>query len=136
MNQHIRQWFVLSSIIGFLLSLPVQAATTAPKDGRLPGTSAAGLQLQKDAAMSVFVAASMALKIPKSCQQVDIPNTQLVSPPKNPVFKNGVLITGNWQERWTVAMCGKKALVPITFIPDGKGGTYYKVAQKEVTVVK
>lgn len=34
-------------------------------------------------------------------------------------------IKGVWTEIWTFRMCGKLINVPMTFVPDGKGGTSF-----------
>ena len=34
---------------------------------------------------------------------------------------------GSWVERWTIASCNKHVTIPISFTPDGKGGTNFAV---------
>jgi len=34
---------------------------------------------------------------------------------------------GSWSERWTISSCNKHITVPISFTPDGKGGSYFAV---------
>ena len=41
---------------------------------------------------------------------------------------------GAWTERWVISSCGKQVAVPISFTPDGKGGTFLAAAGDGVVV--
>ena len=47
-------------------------------------------------------------------------------------LKNAVLIKGNWQERWTLDVCGNTAAVPVDFSADGGGGAYFSINDKDI----
>ena len=51
-------------------------------------------------------------------------------------LKNAVLIKGNWQERWTLDVCGNTAAVPVDFSADGGGGAYFSINDKDIQPLK
>jgi hypothetical protein len=130
--------FLLFIGLSLMLALSSLGGSFAQsRDGRLPGTSIASLQLQKDTLLPVLASAAIALKTGRDCKHIAITNTELTAPPYHPVFNpvTKVILKGNWREQWTVRMCGKTAVVPITFIPDGRGGTSYSITPKNVRVI-
>jgi hypothetical protein len=48
----------------------------------------------------------------------------------------GVRLTGSWDERWTMNVCSGKAVVPITFTADGKGGATAAIDAAAVTFTR
>jgi hypothetical protein len=43
--------------------------------------------------------------------------------------------SSQWSETWTYQVCQTKISIPIDFVPDGKGGTYFTLRPKNETVV-
>lgn len=92
----------------------------------VPGNTNASALLIADTLKGAYPAALLRLsKRAKDCKQADLIDTRLTQPPRVPAEadKGG----GRWEEVWTFRGCGHDVELPITFTPDGKGGTHYTI---------
>jgi hypothetical protein len=81
----------------------------------LPGETKADPRLQRDA---IGAAKAMALaENPAGCERSWATDTRAVEPYKDAHTP--------WTERWTFDLCGKTAVVEISFLPGGASGTSY-----------
>lgn len=88
------------------------------------GDSSASPRLKSDAAQMVSLYAKAASK----CERVESIQTHVLR--VDPAVKanaSGAATEGNIDERWTVRLCGAEMPFLVTFIPDGKGGTFFRV---------
>lgn len=86
----------------------------------VPGNTNASALLLADTLKGAYPAALQRLaKRSKDCKEADLIDTKLTQPPRSPA--------GLWEETWTFRGCGHDVEVPVTFTPDGKGGTHYAV---------
>lgn len=87
-----------------------------------PGTTNASMQQITDALRSAAPAALARLaKRSKGCKEADLIDTRLTHAPREADK------VGRWEESWTFRGCGHDVDIPITFTPDGKGGTQYTI---------
>jgi hypothetical protein len=85
-------------------------------DGSMaPGATRADPLLQTDAARIVVPIAQA--KVPPCVGSHSFIYDTVVDPAASGAMPGG------WTERWTIASCNKYVTVPISFTPDGKGGT-------------
>lgn len=126
-----RLYFTLFIVI--FASLSVWAEPKFDIEIPLPGESIASKQLQYDTLFAVLPCAG---RYNKKCQSFSILDTKLVHNIKDGVIKDNRYVEGYWQEIWTVKRCSQQVDVPITFVLDGKGGTYYQVSDSEVILRK
>jgi len=83
----------------------------------LPGATKADPRLQRDA---VGAAKAMAAaRNPQGCERSWTTDTRETEPYKDNKTP--------WVERWTFDLCGKKAVVEMSFLPGGASGTSYSV---------
>ena len=62
------------------------------------------------------------------CNRIDAVHARIINTsPDIKVNAWGALLAGEVQEVWTVSYCGKVKDYSVTFVPDGRGGTHYKV---------
>ena len=94
-----------------------QAGTVpaAPSAAGVPGGTTAAPTLQRDVSDMVLL---MDSALDKTCKDRKIVDTAVTE-----TLPNGH--TG--AELWTVDRCGKKIRYPISYIPDGHGGTFFAV---------
>jgi hypothetical protein len=92
----------------------------------LPGDSIASPQLMMDAVKVVGANATSSLG--SECKELQIFDTALTQGPHT-VTEGDKAFQGVWKESWTFQGCGKQVAVPVTFIPDGKGGTTFAVSK-------
>jgi hypothetical protein len=81
----------------------------------LPGETKADPRLQRDA-LGAAKAMAMANN-PKGCERSWTTDTRAVEPYKDAHTP--------WTERWTFDLCGKTAVVEMSFLPGGASGTSY-----------
>jgi hypothetical protein len=65
------------------------------------------------------------------CPNIDSIFTEVLN--VDPAIKGnteGSVVKGNIEERWTARACGREAPFLVTFVPDGKGGTYFKLHEE------
>jgi hypothetical protein len=92
----------------------------------VPGNTNASAPLLADALKGAYPAALMRLaRRGRDCKEADLIDTRLVRPPRAAADANKP--AGRWEEAWTFRGCGQDVDVPVTFTPDGKGGTHYTV---------
>lgn len=89
-----------------------------------PGSPYAGAQLVQDAMMMAVVTGKINSGL-KECETIYVFDMRVTEPPHN-VVEKGSTLQGVWNELWTFSICGKMVDVPMTFIPDPRGGTTYK----------
>lgn len=85
-----------------------------------PGSTNAGPQLVQDAMMGA-VARAEARSGLKDCKTFYVFDMRVTEPAHNVVEKE-TTFRGVWNELWTFSICGKMVDVPMTFIPDARGG--------------
>lgn len=86
-----------------------------------PGTTHADLTLQRDALPFAIFGAG---KVVKGCKDFTVTNTRFEAfgVPNPPIPDPGPAQTLRpWWETWTMAGCGRKADVPMNFVPDATG---------------
>jgi len=81
----------------------------------LPGETKTDPQLQRDA-IGAAKAAALA-ENPKGCERAGTTDTRAIKP-----YKDGHT---PWVERWSFDLCGKNAVVEMSFLPGGASGTSY-----------
>jgi hypothetical protein len=81
----------------------------------LPGETKADPRLQRDAIVAAKAAALA--ENPKDCEQAWTTDTRAIKP-----YKDGHT---PWVERWSFDLCGKKAVVEMSFLPGGASGPSY-----------
>lgn len=92
----------------------------------VPGNTNASALLLADTLKGATTAAVLKLsKGAKACKQADLIDTRLTHPPRE--AKDADKPAGHWEEAWTFRGCGHDVELPITFTPDGKGGTDYAI---------
>jgi hypothetical protein len=92
----------------------------------VPGNTNASALLIADTLKGAYSAALLRLsKRAKDCKQAEFIDTKLIHPPST--AREGDKPAGHWEETWTFRGCGHDIELPITFNPDGKGGTYYVI---------
>ena len=93
-------------------------------DTKLPlrGTTKANAKLQADTMFAVYTAASV--KMPY-CSKFSITDTAILKQPKNLVKEGDMYVSGNWTEQWAVKACGQNVYVPINFVIDKSGTSYF-----------
>jgi hypothetical protein len=96
-----------------------------------PGATNAGPQLVTDAMRVAIPNAALKAKDCKSALVFDM----RVTKPVHDVTESEKTVKGVWEELWTFKMCSQLVEVPITFIPDGKGGTSFVVSASMVKIV-
>ncbi len=93
----------------------------------VPGNTNASALLVADTLRGAYPAALLRLaKRAKDCKEADLIDTRLTQQPRTSsaeADKGG----GRWEEVWTFRGCGHDVELPITFTPDGKGGTHYAI---------
>lgn len=91
-----------------------------------PGTTNASMQQIAEALKTAAPAALLRLaKRNKDCKAADLIDTRLTHPPRE--AKEAGKPASRWEEAWTFRGCGHDVELPITFTPDGKGGTQYAI---------
>ena len=91
-----------------------------------PGTTNASMQQITDALKTTVPAVlSRLAKRGKNCKGADLIDTHLTHPPR--AANDADKPAGHWEETWTFRGCGHDVELPITFTPDGKGGTHYAI---------
>jgi hypothetical protein len=103
------------------LAMIVQSGAAPRPAPLLPGNTIASAQLAADAMKAVIVKASFSLN---KCDEARIFDTA-VTANQQTVTEGDKTYYGVWKENWTFKGCGNQVVVPITFIPDGKGGTSF-----------
>lgn len=96
----------------------------------LPGDTITTPQLMVDAMKVVTMPAFVSLG--KQCKELQVFDTALVDAPHT-VTEGQQVHHGVWLEKWTFQGCGKQTTVPVTFIPDGKGGTSFSAGTPSVS---
>jgi len=91
-----------------------------------PGESIASPILMMDAMAPIKLQASRSLD--KDCREANVYDIGVTKMPHS-VTEGGKTLNGVWQENWTIQGCGKMVSVPVTFIPDGRGGTTFAVGK-------
>jgi hypothetical protein len=81
----------------------------------LPGETKADPRLQRDALKGAQAMA--AANNPKDCKRMWTTDTRAVEPYKND--------NTPWVENWSFDLCGKAAVVEMSFLPSGSSGTNY-----------
>jgi hypothetical protein len=118
MNQKIAiaiQFAVLPTLVACAASIPISGETRADDT------------LKSDVIRKISVWAKSDVK----CDRVDSIKTQIIQ--INPIGTGdtpGARKYGSTDERWIVNLCGKSLPFGITFVPDGKGGTYFYTKRK------
>ncbi|WP_260295853.1 hypothetical protein [Sedimenticola hydrogenitrophicus] len=103
--------FLISTLSGCVASVPVN------------GKSAAGSALKSDTTKTVVTLA----KAYTRCDRVESIQTEILRiNPAGPKPLPASSQPGSVDERWTVAICGRKVPVLVTFTPDGQGGTFFR----------
>ena len=87
----------------------------------LPGHTIASPLLIKDAFK--VAAPGVAHALGRNCKELQVFDTVLTKAPHT-FTEGGRSYPGAWMERWTFQGCGKQVSQAMTFVPDGKGGTY------------
>lgn len=85
-----------------------------------PGATNAGPVLVNDA-MRAAVSTATTAGVPKDCKTAHVYDMRVTQPARD-VTEQGTTLKGVWDEVWTFSMCGQLVDVPMTFIPDAKGG--------------
>ena len=93
-------------------------------DVKLPlkGATKANLKLQSDTLMAVYTSAS--IKMPY-CNKLSIYDTAIIKQPKNLKKEGDKYVSGNWTEQWAVKACGQNVYVPVNFVIDENGASYF-----------
>jgi hypothetical protein len=92
----------------------------------VPGNTNASALLLADTLKGAHGAALLRLsKRARDCRQAELIDTKLTRPPRETLEADKPI--GQWEEAWTFRGCGHDVEVPITFSPDGKGGTHYVI---------
>jgi hypothetical protein len=58
------------------------------------------------------------------CKNRSVRATEITQPLAGADYTSGVLVAGNWKERWTVDRCGKTENYDVEYLANGGGGTY------------
>ncbi len=103
--------------------LVASAKKIAAQEFPLPGETIANIKLQYDTYMPVTVVANSKVK---GCQpsKIRVINSKVTKEPYNLKEENGVYVSGQWLEEWTVNACGKTVYIPVKFVLDASGATY------------
>ncbi len=89
------------------------------------GKSVASALLKAD----TFEAVSAMAMATAKCRSVDAVETNIVDVSQDyQVSQTGLWLKGAVQERWIVTLCDQRLPYRIIFSPDGKGGTYMRIA--------
>lgn len=114
-----------SALVCFLLAL-VGGCAISPA-APISGNSSASARLLADTSnMVVFY-----VKTQTKCQTVEAIRVEPIRNDQNLKRDDqGVVTQGNIDERWIAKACGQDIPFLITFIPDGKGGSYYRVRRE------
>lgn len=92
----------------------------------VPGNTNASALLLTDALKGAYPAALLRLsKRTKNCKTAELIDTTLTHAPR--ATNEADKPAGHWEETWTFRGCGRDVELPITFTPDGKGGTHYVI---------
>lgn len=92
----------------------------------VPGNTNASALLLADTLKGASATALIRLaKRARDCRAADLIDTRLTQPPGE--SKEADKTAGQWEEVWTFRGCGHDVEVPITFVPDGKGGAHYAI---------
>lgn len=92
----------------------------------VPGDTNASALLLADTLKGATTAALLKLaKRAKDCKSAELIDTRLTHPPR--AANEADKPAGHWEEIWTFRGCGHDVELPITFTPDGKGGTHYAI---------
>lgn len=100
------------------------------------GDSNASPQLFIDAQPNQMMVASLKACDKEQLKNKEVPliiSTQITQPITNDIYlpskvdeyEHTLLISGEWQEKWTYYICGKVVDTDVTFTADGAGGAYY-----------
>lgn len=128
-----KRFLCVSFLVVFLVSAKVCAEPKFDSTLPLKGQSIASKLLQFDTLKAVYSVASV---YNTRCQSYSVADTKLIHPIKDGTGKNGRYLTGYWKEAWVVNRCSQQVEIPILFTLDGKGGAYYQINPKEITVKK
>lgn len=115
-----KKFFVLSLVL--TLGCSVLAKSTYSYKLPLPGATKANVKLQGDTLLPVYTSAS--IKMPY-CNKFSIYDTAVLKQPKNLVKENDQYVSGNWTEQWAVKGCGQNVYVPVNFVIDKSGTSYF-----------
>jgi Sel1 repeat len=102
-------------------------------------------KIYKDALLTVISSAAVAVgQQSKGCDAKNIKVTKLeitkslqnkqYLPVDGALLKDAILISGEWEESWTIDVCGSIVLVPIVFRADGGSGAYITVELAKVKI--
>ncbi len=92
----------------------------------VPGNTNASALLLADTLKGATPAALLKLaKRSRNCKEAALIDTRLTHPPR--AADEADKPVGHWEETWIFRGCGRDVEVPITFTPDGKGGTHYAI---------
>ena len=106
-----------------IVATPSPQRTSQEPTLRVTGETIATNTLQKDTLsnITIFVLAS-------GCNHIDAVHARIIhTSPDIKADTRGVLVAGEVQEAWAISYCGKVKDYPVTFVPDGRGGTHFKV---------
>lgn len=107
-----------------LITAVVSLAACAAAGPKFPGKSLADARLQRDAAQSVY-AVALANSDNKGCKDVEVVSTMLDPGKPEQYWMETAQKTG-WSEVWVVRVCKEMVGMNMQFMPDGRGGTYFK----------
>lgn len=106
------------------LMMTAQPSAAPRANMLLPGDTITSPRLMMDAVKVVGIKAASSLD--SECKELQIFDTALTQGPHT-VTEGEKTHHGVWKESWTFQGCGKQVALPVTFIPDGKGGTSFSV---------
>ena len=126
-----------------LATLIIAGCATQPKQlaqdsAALAPTFGATRFQGKTLAVGTFKNSVMALAVPfaqmqaKCSSPIELIETELFSIPEQPVFANGVAVSGEVVERWTASLCGKKQIMYVTYAGTPQGKTNISVSAQPV----
>ncbi len=93
----------------------------APPDNLVPGSTRAVPGLQRDTLDQLL---SYEQEYRPECETPTAADTAVVRPLSGARFQSGVLMEGQWAERWTLDSCGTAVSYLIEYSADGSGGVF------------
>jgi hypothetical protein len=93
----------------------------------VPGQTLADAQLQQD--VLLFVVLYEVVASP-NCQNRQVTNTEVLGVTQDFQFENGILVAGEWSERWTINSCGVSTAYRVQYQADGSGGVFFSISKQ------
>jgi hypothetical protein len=103
----------------------------------VPGSTAASPILMTDTLKAIYSKVTLETKVKenKECNDFVVIDTQMTKLPSVSLNASSSLISGPYEESWTVRYCGKEMPIPMCFIPKPDGGSsFFTSTCKELSI--